>query len=256
MTTQIKNQIPVLEKSIRLLQLISGDEDSANSSSLAKRMGMSQSTCYRILKTLEKADWICQGKRGGYRISFGLFPLLQPLMDLQRIAEIAQPVLDELARKCQMSAKLCARQDRRQVTVAAGKPQTPISILASVGMPYPVVVAASGAALLARLNDEDLECLIATTPAEDWQHDNPAKLRERVRQCRDKGMCENIGHHPQGIDALACPVEFSRMPLSLSLIGLRGDFGYTVLPDLRELLVMARRSLEGLFRTLDIQLAA
>jgi IclR family transcriptional regulator, negative regulator of allantoin and glyoxylate utilization operons len=238
------HHVPAVDRAIAAMQAIAAGQGSGNSSSLAKHLGISQASCYRILKTLEDADWIQRDEVHGYRLSTGLLPVVTPLMPMARIADAVSGILDDLARETQLTIKCCAQQGRQQVTIAAAQPRIPISILAPIGVPYPVVQAASGAALLYQVND--LDRLIAETPNEDWQHDNPDKLRERIAQCQRDGYCDNIGWHPQGIDAIAAPITGGGQPLALSCIGLHGSFATDRLKGLHHLLQQAVGKIEVL----------
>ncbi len=237
------HRIPVLEKAIGVIEAIASGTAGQGSAALARATGASQSTVYRILKTLERADWIRLRDDGGHALGAGLLGLVCEHDDLARIAALAQPQLDALARDFQVTAKLSVRQGQEQLTLAVGQPRVPIAILAPVGVPFPVVHAASGAALLSGLDADELETLISRTPAEHWHHEQPDALRRRVAACQSDGWCANLGVHPQGIDALAAPVRAGPLPLALSLIGHRGDFREEVLPHQSRRLRNAARGL-------------
>ena len=242
---KIQNRIPAVEKTIAILQLIASESAGATSKAIAAEAGASPSTCYRILKTLEDASWICQDDYGGFHIGHGLLPIVEPLSMTRQIIRTARPILERLARELKLTVKLCAAQGEDQVTIAVGSPEIPLGILSPVGIPYPIVEAVTGSALLAHLDQEELEKLIARTPPSHWQHVQPDELRERIQQCKERGWCQNIGTHPQGIDAIACPIETREMRLALGMIGLRGDFSETMLSRFKRELLGLRKTLEG-----------
>lgn len=236
--------VPSVEKAIEIMNCLGGEKTSSLSSSiLAQRVGASPSTCYRILKTLEGAGWIRGDRENGYRVATGLLRVLGPLSLLQEMASTAGPLLNELSRRTGMTVKLSVRQGREQVTLAAGQPRVPLAVLAPVGVPYPVVQAASGAVLLSHLRDADIEQIMARTPEEDWRHDTPAICRQRIEQCRETGLVENIGHNPMGLDAIACPIDSPCEHLALTLIGLHGEMDADRLPTLRNELCAGRDQL-------------
>lgn len=238
------NRIPAVEKTVRILHYLAKEGRGTPTKAIAAEVEVSASTCYRILKTLEVAGWIAQDEWGGFHIGKGLLPVVEPLADLREVIRRSRPVLEAGARRWGVTVKLCSRQGSEQITVAVGTPSNPVGILAPEGVPYPVVEAASGAALLAGLTESELEDLIHRTPEEHWRRHRPEELRDRVDQCQKRGWCENIGKHPQGIDAIACPVRIGDHRLALCMIGLRGDFREEVLSDLREGLLEMARELE------------
>ena len=243
-TKALQNRVPAVEKAIRIMQYIAGDGAGLTTKVIASQVEASTSTCYRILKTLEVAGWISQDELGGFHLGNGLLPMVDALSGQQRIVQIARPVLEQIAREWKLTVKLAAAQGNDQVTIAVGSPEVPMGILAPVGIPYPVVEAVTGAALLSHLSDEKLERLIERTPPAHWKRHKPGDLRERVKQCRERGWCQNIGTNPQGMDAIACPLVIKGTHYALGFIGLRGDFEGELLAKQQAALMKAQRTLE------------
>jgi DNA-binding IclR family transcriptional regulator len=71
------------------------------------------------------------------------------------------------------------------------------------------------------------------------------RYRERIRQCRESGIIENIGTHPRGIDAIACPVKTRLGRIALTLICPRGELTEKILPRRRQELREAQARLEA-----------
>jgi len=223
--------------------LISEGRGPTSSSAVARRLNASQSTCYRILKTLE-AEGLIKAHENGYRLASGLLPLVEPLNGLRSIVSLAQPVLDDLAQRTDMTAKLCVRENWDQMAIAVAQPLVPLGVLAPVGVSYSVVLAAAGAALLANESDEEIARRIRRVPPQIWQRESPDNLWERIRQCRETGLIENIGINPRGIDAIACPVETQFGPMALTLICPRGELSVEILPQRRLDLRAGQQALE------------
>lgn len=219
-----KNSIPAVEKALHILRLLSESSEGINSKVISATTDTSQSTCYRILKTLESDGWIFQDDKGGFHIGYGLLSVAGFVNSSRRVVQSAQSVLDGLARKLAVTVKLCAPQGDSQITVAAAIPSAPISLLSPVGIPYPIIEAASGAALISDYSDTKLQRMIARLCSSSLKLTAPLDVRERVEQVRAKGWCQNIGRDPRGIDAIACPLVIREMRFALSMIGLRGDF--------------------------------
>lgn len=217
------HSVPSLSRAIRIMNAIA--EGGATSSlGLSRRLGISQSTCYRILQTLESADWI-RPEQNGYVFSRGLLPFLEPLMGLERAVEALRADLQSLSRTTGLSVKLSQRQGVEQVTVGRAESPRPIAPTSSVGARFPVVLGASGACLLSFLEDDAVDRILRDADERSlWEHDSVDELRRRIAACRAEGICENIGSHPQGIDTMSSPLETAAGPLALTLVGLRGDF--------------------------------
>lgn len=243
--------VPALEKAIRILTVLAEDGGPGGSTAIAQRLGISQSTCYRTLQTLEAADWIRPTAEGRYVFSLGLLPFVRSLLGLEHAVAALRPVLEALAESTRLSVKLSVRQGHEQVTLARVESSQPLGVTSPVGARFPVIVGASGASLLCGLPEAELDQLIAHANREGWwDHDNEATLRRRIAACRKDGLCDNLGTHPQGIDTLSAPVPSAQGPFSLTLIGLRGDLegtrGATARDQLLRSARTAAQALEGL----------
>jgi DNA-binding IclR family transcriptional regulator len=129
--------------------------------------------------------------------------------------------------------------------------QRHLSVTSPVGTRSPVVLGASGACLLIALDEAAVSQQIAYADRESlWEHESADMLRSRMKACRKKGVCDNIGVHPQGIDTLSAPLVSASRPLALTMVGLRGDFDGARLSQYRKLLLAtvnkARPKLEAL----------
>ena len=237
-----RNQIPSLQSAMLVLETLA--KGPRSTSELALRTDTTTSTCYRILKTLEARDWVLARTSGGFEISLGLLQLLKPLAALERFLEQVQPQLDELAHRFEVTVKLSIRRDDEQLTVASGQPNVPLSVLAQVGVPYPVVQASSGAALLAGLPDDEWQAIASRAAPQDWRHDTYEILEERIGQCRREGMIENFGFNPMGLDSIATPVHAQGRYLALSIIGFHDQLAHARIPEMKEALAATRQSLE------------
>lgn len=219
-----RHAVPALESAIRLLEVLARRPEDPSSRQLARQIGISQSMCYRILKTLEAADWIAP-EQDGYRFSLGLRPYVKPLLGLERLLETFQPAWRELARATGLTVKCSMRQGADQVTVARFESPRPLAVSSPVGARYPVVLGASGACLLSRHDARALSALVNQADRERWWgHETEDDLRRRLVACHRDGLCENIGRHPQGIDTLSAPLFMDGEVYALTLVGLRGDF--------------------------------
>ena len=240
------NTIPSLARAIRVMNaLAEGGEFS--SLGLAKRLGISQSTCYRILQTLEDADWI-RAENGGYAFSRGLLPFVKPLMDVENLVTALRPDMESLAQSTGLTVKLSRRQGAEQVTIARVQSPRPIALSSTVGARFPVVLGASGACLLSVLDDDAVDRLVEDADERQrWEHESADELRQRIAACRARGICENIGNHPQGIDTISALLTCRLGAFALTLVGLRGDFKGSRRTDCRRLLLeTAQRERGGL----------
>jgi DNA-binding IclR family transcriptional regulator len=239
--------VPALEKAIRILGILATDGGAGGSTAIAQRLGISQSTCYRTLQTLEAADWIRLTDDGRYVFSLGMLPFVRPLQGLDRVITVLRPTMERLAETTGLSAKLSARQGFDQVTLARVESSRPLGVTSRVGARFPVIVGASGACLLCGLADAEVDRVIDQADRSKlWDHDDADTLRRRIAACRRDGVCDNLGTHPQGIDTFSAPIASTQAQLALTLIGLRGDLDGALGATARNLLRTAARAATAL----------
>ncbi len=222
--------VPGVDRAAAILGDLARKQTPASSVAIARRLGLSQSSCYRTLQTLIRLDWIRPDGEGNYDLSEGLVSIVRPLLAPERLAEAARPHLRRLADVSDLAVKLSLRRGVYQVALARVESSRPLSVTGRVGSRFPAVLGASGAAILSLLPDEQVEAIMGNIRADAWLNECPAVLRAHIAACRRDGFCSNIGHHPQGIDTVAAPVRTDLGEASLTIVGLRGDFEGERLP--------------------------
>src|SRR3954462_15612643 len=99
MTTTTPNKIPVhtvpvLRKAIRVFEAVAQRQGEATAKSLAVTLKISPTTCYRILQSFVAEGWLRPRPGGEFELSFGLLPLLRPLLRHELLIEtIREPLL-------------------------------------------------------------------------------------------------------------------------------------------------------------------
>lgn len=214
--------IPVLGKSIQVLEALASGTSHRSVAELARGLGIAPATCWRILKTLERADWVRPESGGGYGLSLGLLPLVEPLRRYESLASRWQGVLEELARATGLSVKLSVAVGDEAATVARAESPRAMSLSGRVGARFPLAVGSSGASLLSVRDDAAVEAVIAGSPESVWRHQSARDVRARVRQVRRTGVCADRGsYHPQVYSLSTCVRDAVRGEVvAITLLGL------------------------------------
>ncbi len=243
-----KQTVPSLEKAIRILNTIATATGETTSSALARKVDASQPTAYRILKTLEAADWIKPNPNNGYSLSLGLLPILHHLDNFDRYGRASQTLIDNLSRELDLTVKLTIRQGNEQVIVSIGESRRPFGVSVPLGGRFPVVWGSPGACLLSSLSDNELENVIKAIPKDNWKHETPEFVRCRVKAVQEKNISESLGEHYLGLDTLSAPLLTPIARAALTIVGFRGEMSPESLPQLRKRLVKTAQEIE---RTLE-----
>lgn len=239
-----KASVPALEKAIRILHAIASNSGETTSSALARKIDASQPTTYRILKTLEAADWIKANPHNGYSLSLGLLPLLHHLDDFSRYGRAAQAWVNELSADLDLTTKFTIRQVLEQIIIATAQPVRPWGVSVPLGGRFPVVWGSPGACLLASQPDADIESVIGAIPEKQWKHEKPEFLRRRIEEVRRTRLCESLGEHYLGLDTLSTPVPTPMGTAALTIVGFKGEMTPKNLSRFRTRLLEAAQKLE------------
>jgi len=232
---EAKNNVPILAKAVDVLEYIGSHPSPVTLPELQRSLGLSQASCYRIVMTLLRRNWLekCGGNR--YDIAAGLLAVTGKMRFRLERYQALQPAMNHLANTVGCSAKFSVRDGDEFVNVCSAKIaaagavifsdpgyRLPLSAPASVGT---IFLAAGAAADGERLvDDAHREC-----------------FRAHVRHYRKHGYCFQPGSARKDaeyhFDTLSLPVHRNGRLLGvLSLLGLPGRLA----EDLPVLLTRAR----------------
>ncbi len=242
--------IPVLKKAIGLLREIAAGGDTTTKG-LAHQTGAPHSTAYRILQTFMAEDWVRPVSGGRHELSFGLLPLLQPLMRHEVLVETVRPFLKSLAADTGLAAKLSVRQGSQAVALVRAESPRETSVSVRVGASFHLALGSSGAVLLSDLTLEERRTLLDQAPKSCWEHQAPSDVETRVAECRRTGVCGDFGGYQPHVHALSAAVRDRSGGIvgAITLVGFAQDFeGKLRKPLVRRLLAATEscnRALQG-----------
>lgn len=230
--------VPVLRKAIDVLEAVAQGNGAVTTKSLATTLRISPTTCYRILQSFVAKGWLRSGANGTFELSFGLVPLLRPLLRHELLIETVREPLTQLARTTGLTAKLTVRQGDDAVTIHSASSPKGTAITSRVGSVVSLAIGSSGAAFLAALSDDEVTRVLKDAPAEVWRFQKREDVLRRVREMRRQGCCFDRGSYQPHINTLSSPVYGQGRELSgvITLLGFPPDFDQAVRPALiREL---------------------
>lgn len=225
--------IPVLQKSIAVLRLIAEGRGNTTMKALEQTLGVPHSTMYRLLQTLAQADWVRQVEGGQFELSFGLLPLLQPLVRHELLIETVRVPLLALSRETGLTAKLSVRQGNFDITIFRAESPRSASVHVKMGGAFPLVIGASGAVLLSALEEASRQRIIDAAPPECWKFQTKVNVTSRIRQVLRTGICADAGSYRPTIFAISAPLHdrSGGVIAALTAIGFREDFAGDQLKD-------------------------
>ena len=237
-TSKTAHTVPVLRKAIDVLEAVAQGNGSATTKSLATTLRISPTTCYRILQSFVSKGWLRPAANGSFELSFGLVPLLRPLLRHELLIETVREPLAQLARATSLTAKLTVRQGDDAVTIHSANSPKGTAITSRVGSVVSLAIGSSGAAFLAAISDDEVTRVLEDAPADVWRFQKREDVLRRVREMRRQGCCFDSGSYQPHIYTLSAAVYGHERELVgvVTLLGFPQDFDPAVRPALiREL---------------------
>ena len=209
------NTIPAVEKTMEVMTALGNHSSGATQQELVTRLGLSYSSCYRILRTLQNGAWVTKGHDGRFRLGEGFLIFARSAVDPARRFESCRPVLERLAGERGLCAKLSVRRGGEPLTVTGRE-----------GAAFPVIEGSVGAALLADVPAEEIELLARNCREEIPERNRPELVLERIRAVQNEGFTLKMGVNRWRIDAMSVPVRdgFGTVAAALTLLGYDEDF--------------------------------
>ena len=121
MMKQNKNTIPILEKTLDVMEYIAASENAVRLPELQENLGIAQASCYRIVATLVNRGWLekCSGNR--YEIAAGLVRVADKTRFRLEKYKHLQPAMNRIANLTGFSAKLSVRDGDEFVNVCSAQ---------------------------------------------------------------------------------------------------------------------------------------
>jgi DNA-binding IclR family transcriptional regulator len=218
--------VPVLRNAFRIFEAVAQNPDDATTKHLATELRIAPSTCYRILSTFVAAGWLRSRAGGLFELSFGLMPLLRPLLRQEVLVETVREPLAQLARTTGLTAKLTIRQGDDAVTIFSAQSPRPHAIASRVGAVVSLAIGSSGAVHLAALPDSEVKRILDAAPAEAWKYQSRVNVQRRLREGRKQGCYADIGSYQPAIHTLSAPIyeQGSSFVGAITILGFPQDF--------------------------------
>lgn len=187
-----------LAKGLDVLESLA-DGDEVGLGGLARRVGLSEPTLYRLLATLAARGYVEKAARGRYRLTPKLSEVGGRALRRGDLTEIAAPAMRALTEETREAALLSQRQGDGIVIIAKVECPQPVRVETFVGLRAPLHASAMGKAILA--GGEDLPASLprftkSTTVAR-------AKLSRELSDTRRRGWAVNRDEWRDGVSAVA-----------------------------------------------------
>jgi DNA-binding IclR family transcriptional regulator len=225
-----------------MLEAIIADGGQSSIAAIARSLSIPVATAHRQAATFEKEGYLRAGEDGRYAPGARLLRLLHQLDEKQIIANVAAPILRELAADIGCVVQL-GTFENDMVTYRVKAGQGAPALFTAVGSQLEAYCSAIGKVLLAHLSDDERadylasESFVALTPATIT---DPKKLAEQLQRAKEQGYATDDGEIAEDLFCIAVPIHApgGTVPAALSIsqfvsLGSRRSVGDAV-PKMQE----------------------
>jgi DNA-binding IclR family transcriptional regulator len=216
-------KVPAIGKCFAILDLITGSRQLLGVTEISTRLRLSKSTVFNIVRTL--ADLEILEHRPNRKLAVGtrLYFLGKAASSKADLVRTVHPYLKTISRESRISSYLLERWGMDAVIVDKWESSAHMQISYEIGTRLPLVVGASGKALLCQLSQEELDNILCENGAHGPvpnDYKGWARLRNDVIKVRATGIADDIEEHIKGVIALAVPINTHRADRQAAILAL------------------------------------
>lgn len=203
--------VPAVDEASRVLFYLAQAESSYISlTKICAKVGIHKSKAFSILHTLQRFGLVQKNTDGkGYALGPGLIGLSRRFLDNLSAPKLAEPLLEELARKVGATAALGLVSGRNVFVAAKHEGNGLIGLTMRVGKRFPLTYGSHGKAIAAFLPEKELNEILKDKKV--YFHGDPRrfdrdKLLREIQRCREQWYAEDLEEMIPGLNAVSAPV--------------------------------------------------
>ncbi len=207
-TSEDRYRAPALEKGLDILELLAAQPDGMSQGDIARALGRSPNEIYRMLATLVRRQFLTRlPPDDRYALSLRMFSISQRHPPLNRLIDIALPLMRAVTKQAWQSCHLGMENDGEIVIIASVLAPGNWGLALRVGSVIGLANTGTGRILAAfRPRDEAEQMLARHKPALGEPAIDPAQYYERLAQIREVGFDIMASDTTVGVTNLSFPV--------------------------------------------------
>ncbi|MED4206638.1 IclR family transcriptional regulator [Neobacillus mesonae] len=225
--TNESNFIPSVNSALRVLEFLSNEQtQSCSLSEISKALSINKSTCLRILKTMQRKEFVNyhdetkRYKLGSYLISLGT-----RAKEVNDYISVAISHLSTICHEIGQTVVLAKQTDPyNMIYIGKEEPNQKIRLTVATGENFPIIGGATGKAYLAHLPDEKIKQIIDEFTVDgklpkytENTITDPSIFLDSLKSIVQEGISVTDSEHTLGIYAISCPIFNSRNEVVLSI---------------------------------------
>jgi DNA-binding IclR family transcriptional regulator len=224
-STNDSKQIQSIARAVAILDHLAGNGNEDSLSNISRTIGLSKSTTYSIIATLEQLGLVQQDQVSArYSLGMKLFELGQVVHSSMDLRKIAVPLLQDLVAKYGETAHLGVLSQGEVVYIDKVNSPHSIGISSQIGGRNPAHCTGVGKMLISALTAVEVEKIIAEKSLKKFTEKtitNPAVLQQHLHKIREQGYAVDDEEIESGLRCVAAPVRNHRREVvaAISLSG-------------------------------------
>ncbi|MFV0393733.1 MAG: IclR family transcriptional regulator [Coprobacillaceae bacterium] len=220
-----KSNIKSIVKAGKIIDVIAYERIPISLSDLSKRLDMAKSTLHGLLSTLVDIGYLEQVQESGkYKLGVQLFELGSQIMNTWSEKEIAQPYMEELARRTSETVHLAMLSNGEVLYVDKKEGNSSIRIVTAPGVKLPAHCTGVGKTLLAFLPEEKWKDILDTVGLQKYTSYTITKeemLYKELDKIRRQGYAYDNQEYLDGLRCISAPIfdNNGRLVFALSISG-------------------------------------
>lgn len=206
LSTEAAPLTATLAKGLEVLEALSEVEE-VGLSALARQLGLSGPTLFRLLATLAACGYVEKSAAGRYRLTLKTWELGAKAVRRIGLRDVVRPFMDQLAAETQEAVHLSVLQGDGIVIIDKRDSPHPVRVDTFVGQRAPVHCSATGKAILAFAPAEIAALPRALVRFTETTITDRAALERELDEVRRAGWACNREEWRPGVCAAAVPVQ-------------------------------------------------
>jgi DNA-binding IclR family transcriptional regulator len=216
------SKAPAIARAMAVMRLLGKSDSPLGVQAIARELGLVPSTCLHVLRALVAEDFVSfDPDTKLYALEAGVLTLARQWLRRNPFSELAQPLLDDMAQKFNVTGLGVQIVGLEHMIVAAvSRSATDFQFSAEIGSRFPALISATGRCIAAFGNypEEELE-----TRFRALRWDEPPSFdawKAQVRETKSRGFAVDEGNYISGVTVIAAPVWGTRGKLSHALVAI------------------------------------
>lgn len=202
-----------------ILELLSVETAALSLAEIADKLELHRSTAHRLIMVLERHRLIERNSISArYRLGLKLFEFGTRAVSQLDLRERARPVLEHLVLESSETVHLCILDDTEVVYLDKAEPARSVRMACSVGRRNPAYCTAVGKAILAHLEEAEVEAIVRKSGLKAITANTITSLldlKSDLAAVRQRGYAIDDEEIEEGVRCVGCVVrDFSARPVA------------------------------------------